>query len=188
MIILLAVVVALMSGTAGAATAPTPNSLSQQDRDFLIMSHQGNLAEIEAGRAATRKADDQDGGKAGQAVRDLGEHLVVSHMRLDKILQQVARELGVELPDGPSAAQRRQLEEVMALNGREFDRAWISMEIENHRQALILVRKQIESGSDPQVRKVALYAQHVVLDHLKMFRDAQKSLFPSPAATSSPSS
>ncbi|MEU8382022.1 DUF4142 domain-containing protein [Streptosporangium sp. NPDC048865] len=180
MIILLAVVMAAMTGTAGAAVSPTPGTLGPQDRNFLIQSHQGNLAEIEAGRAVIEKVD-EDGRKVGQAVRALGEHLVDSHTELDKTLQQVARDLGVKLPDGPSPEQREQLAKVMALNGPEFDRAWISMEIENHRQALTLVRKQIENGSDPRVTRLAITAEQIVREHLRMFRHATESPSPGPS-------
>jgi len=193
MIILLAIVVAAMAGTAGAAAAtgtaagatgsPTPQPLSRQDREFLIMAHQGSLSEIEAGLAVRERTGDDEGRKVGRAIRELGEQLIVDHTRLDKIIRQVAGELGVKLPDEPSAAQREQLAAVTALRGAEFDRAWISMEIDNHRQALVLVKKQVENGSAPQVKKLALTAEHVVRNHLNMFRHAQEVPAPSPSAS-----
>ncbi|WP_440063580.1 DUF4142 domain-containing protein [Streptosporangium sp. OZ121] len=183
MIVLLAIIMAAMAGTAGAAGAaasPTPRPVSQQDWEFLIKAHQGSLAEIEAGLAVRRKADDQDG-KVGQAVRELGEQLIVDHMRLDRLIQQVAGEVGVKLPDEPSAAQRRQLEEVMALEGAEFDRAWIDMEIASHRHGVTLVRQQVENSSDPRIRKLAFAVEQVVRAHLDMFLHLQEPPVPSPS-------
>ncbi|GAA3407730.1 hypothetical protein GCM10018952_02270 [Streptosporangium vulgare] len=183
MIILLAAVMAAMAGTAGAAVSPTPQPLSLQDRDFLILAHQGSLSEIEAGLAVRERVGEEGEGQVGRAVRELAKQLVVDHMRLDKVIRQVAGELGVKLPGEPSAAQRERLEAVMALRGAEFDRAWISMEIDNHRQALVLVKKQVESGSAPQVRKLALTAEHVVRNHLNMFLRAREVPVPSPSGS-----
>ncbi len=180
MIILLAIAMAAMTGTAGATASPTPRPVSQQDWDFLIKAHQGSLAEIEAGLAVRRKAGDQDE-KVGRAVRELGEQLIVDHMRLDRLIQQVAGEVGVKLPGEPSAAQRRQLEEVMELDGAEFDRAWIDMEIASHRHGVILVRQQVENSSDPRVRKLAFAVEQVVRTHLNMFLHVQESPAPSPS-------
>ncbi|WP_436757360.1 DUF4142 domain-containing protein [Streptosporangium sp. V21-05] len=184
MIILLAVVVAAMAGTAGATALPTPLPLSSQDRDFLIQAHQGSLSEIEAGLAVRERVGDDGGRKVGRAIRELGEQLIADHTRLDKVIRRVAGELGVKLPDEPSAAQREQLGAVMALRGAEFDRAWISMEIDNHRQALVLIKRQVESDSaTPQVRSLALTAERVVRKHLNMFHSAQEVPAPSPSGS-----
>ncbi|MEU4538094.1 DUF4142 domain-containing protein [Streptosporangium sp. NPDC023825] len=180
MLILLTIVVAAMAGTAGAAVPPAPEPVSRQDWEFLVKAHQGSLAEIEAGLAVRRKAQSQDG-KVGRAVRELGEQLIVDHMRLDRLIRQVADEMGVKLPDEPSAAQRKQLEEVMALGGAEFDRAWIDMEIASHRNGVILVRQQVENSSDPRMRKLAFAVEQVVRTHLNMFLHVHESPVPSPS-------
>lgn len=165
MVILLAVVMAAMIGTVAAAT-PTPQPLSRQDREFLVHLHQGNLSEIEAGRAVKEKTPDGKDRDAGPAVVDLGEELVTDHMELDAAVRRLAGRLGVELPDQPSAARREQLEKVLPLRGREFDRAWITLGIANHRNGLTLVQRQIKTGTSPEVRDLAIQAGIAIKKHL----------------------
>ncbi|MGJ6967299.1 DUF4142 domain-containing protein [Streptosporangium sp. G11] len=199
MIVMLAIVTAAMDGPADISTArgtvgtsaargtvstsvpPAPQPLSRQDRDFLVRAHQGSLFEIEAGMIVNRKTDDQDGREAGRAVRVLGAKLVADHTKLAKTIRQVADQLRVKLPNELSAAQRERLEEVVALRGAEFDRAWINMEIVNHREGVALVKRQIESGSAPMVKKLALVTERVVRGHLDMFLHAGKILAPDPS-------
>lgn len=181
MIITLAVAVAVTGGTTGAAVSPTPQTLSRQDRDFLIEAHQANLAEIKGGKAAEEKTADQEGRESGKLVRDLGERFVTDHKKLDKALRKVADRLGVELPDQPTAAQREQLEKLKALSGAEFDRAWISEELTGHRETLAAVEKEIESGSSPEVKELATDAKPVVQEHIDLLLQGEETPEPSPS-------
>ncbi|MEU3164401.1 DUF4142 domain-containing protein [Streptosporangium sp. NPDC006930] len=180
-IIMLAIAMAATGGTAdlGAASAPPPPS--RQDREFLVQAHQGSLFEIEAGLAVTGKTDDQNDREAGKAVRVLGAKLVADHTKLDRTIRQVADQLGVKLPGEPSEVQRRRLKEVMALSGMEFDRAWIGMEIANHREGVALVKREIDNGSAPMVKKLAVLTDRVVREHLEMLLQIEKAIVPSPS-------
>ncbi|MEU8201142.1 DUF4142 domain-containing protein [Streptosporangium sp. NPDC049046] len=178
-IITLAIAMAATGGTADAASAPPPPN--RQDREFLVQAHQGSLFEIEAGLAVTGKTDDRNDREAGDAVRVLGAKLVTDHTKLDRTIRQVADRLGVKLPGEPSEVQRRRLKEVTALSGTEFDRAWISMEIANHREGIALVKREIDNGSAPAVKKLATLTDRVVREHLEMLLHVEKSIVPSPS-------
>ncbi|GAA2901190.1 hypothetical protein GCM10010517_66960 [Streptosporangium fragile] len=184
MITLLAVIV-MLGGTAGAVTPPP--ALNRQDKVFLARAHQGNLAEIEAGRAAQEKTVGQEVRESGEIVRELGMKLVVDHVKLDADLRRVAGQLGVELPDGPSGEQRRQLDEVLAKSGVEFDQAWLAAQIAAHRQTLAEGRRELQKGSSPEVKQLAADAAPVVREHLDLLLKAQRGESPSPAVTVVPS-
>jgi len=80
-----ALAASLVAGTSAIATTA---HLNEQDRTFLVQAHQGNLAEIAAGRAAVKRAD-------SQAVSDAGAMFVRDHTSLDDDVKRVAGELGV---------------------------------------------------------------------------------------------
>ncbi|MBB2911474.1 putative membrane protein [Streptosporangium becharense] len=183
MIILLAAAVTVLGGTAG--TTGSPPALSKQDRAFLVQAHQSNLAEIAAGRAAQEKTGGQEVRETGEAVREMGMKLVGDHTKLDADVRRVADQLGVELPDEPSQEQRRQLEEVKAKSGADFDRAWIAAQVAGHRQSLADGRKELQEGSAPEVKKLATDAEPVVQEHLDMLLKVQAG--ESPGMTESPS-
>jgi putative membrane protein len=149
-----------------AAGALTHLNVNEQDRTFLRKAHQGNLAEIQAGQAA------QDMG-ASQAVKDLGARLVSDHTKMDDDVSRVAKQAGVDLPDKPSAAQRRQLGEVAGKSGEAFDRAWLATQIAGHRQSLANGATELRKGSSPEVKQLATDAKPIVQKHLDLLLEAK---------------
>ncbi|MFI6511897.1 DUF4142 domain-containing protein [Streptosporangium sp. NPDC050855] len=196
LIIMLAAVLAMTGGTTAFAFSPpppppapadpsaptgSPQAASQQDKDFLVKAHQSNLFEIESGRVARQKTTDQSGRPNAATVLELGEMFIADHTRLDATVRQVAGRLGVTLPDAPAPAQREQLDKVAALNGAEFDRAWITVQIAGHRATLADVDKEIASGASPEVKQIAVTARPAVQRHLDMLLQAEETPSPSPS-------
>ncbi|WP_433361018.1 DUF4142 domain-containing protein [Streptosporangium sp. CA-115845] len=191
MIILVAVAVAAMGGTAGAVVSPSPSpspshspspqAVTQQDRDFLVQAHQSNLTEIESSKAALEKTAGQQGQKVTKTVRKLAKRFVKDHKKLDKAVRRVADQLGVKLPDTPNTEQRKQLDQLSALSGAEFDRAWISAELHGHHETLAAVEQEIENGSSPEVKKLATVAKPIVQEHIDLLLKAERASTPSPS-------
>jgi putative membrane protein len=148
--------------TATGAAAAAPN---QQDRTYLVAAHQGNLAEIAAGKAALSKATTAD-------VREHGQLFITDHTRLDAGVQRVAKALGVTLPSTPNPAQQAQLASVAAKSGAAFDRAWTASQITAHQQAMALGNKELSGGADAQVTGLATTAAPVVRGHLSMLESS----------------
>ncbi|MFF3668143.1 DUF4142 domain-containing protein [Microtetraspora malaysiensis] len=182
-VLLLAIVIsALVAGATGAFAQPSPSptgahrpspspGVSEQDQMFLIKAHQGNLAEIRAGRLAQQKGHTS-------AVRDLGTRLIKDHTRLDTKLRQVAKDVGVQLPHEPSKQQQAQLKEVSGLSGANFDHAWVQSQLTAHRQVLTLINKQLSTGKSEQVKKTAQEAKPVIQEHLTLLRKAAATTTP----------
>ncbi|GAA0846412.1 hypothetical protein GCM10009525_65700 [Streptosporangium amethystogenes subsp. fukuiense] len=193
MIILVAVTVATMGGTAGAVVSPTPapspspQAVSQQDRDFLVQAHQSNLTEIESSKAALEKTAGQQDQKTTKIVRKLAKRFIKDHKKLDKAVRRVSDQLGVKLPDTPNTEQRKQLDELSALSGAEFDRAWISAELHSHHETLAAIEQEIENGSSPEVKKLATVAKPVVQEHIDLLLKAERVSTPSPTESTGPS-
>ncbi|MGC5010484.1 DUF4142 domain-containing protein [Streptosporangium sp. DT93] len=208
LIIVLAAVLAMTGGTAAAAISPpppppppptgsppppppppapggsapgSPQAANRQDRDFLVKAHQSNLSEIEAGKAAQQKTADPSGRPNATTVRELGEMFIADHTKLDATVRQVAARLRVELPPAPAPAQREQLDKVAALNGAEFDKAWITAELAGHRATLAAVDKEIASGASPEVKQIAVTARPVVQKHIDLLLQAEESPAPGPS-------
>ena len=157
----------LLLATAPATPALAEGTAPDQSRDaaFLRAAHQGNLAEIAAGRDAQRHA-------ASACVKKVGRTLVRDHRRLDRQGGRVARQLGVSLPSTPSPEQRQALARVRAqAGGPAYDRAWAQAQARAHRHTLRLIDRELASGDDPRVKAVAKAARPVVARHLDMVRD-----------------
>ncbi len=143
------------------AVLPAQAAPSQQDQNWLVTAHQGNLAEIAAGQAALQQSSNAE-------VRDLGQMIIDDHQRLDADVTAAAGQLGVTLPGTPNATQQAELAQVSGLTGEEFDRAWIAWQITAHRQALAAGEQEVASGSDPAVTALAAAAAPVIQSHLDM--------------------
>jgi putative membrane protein len=143
--------------------ASAQGELSEQDRTFLVQSHQGNLAEIAAGEAAQQQA-------VTDLVRRHGEILITDHTALDQALQPVAQRLGVELPTAPTAEQQAELAAVKAKHGEAFDQAWTASQIAAHEKTLALGQQEMQNGTNSEVIALAKAAAPVIEKHLAMLR------------------
>ncbi|NUW31816.1 DUF4142 domain-containing protein [Nonomuraea sp. SMC257] len=162
---------ALLGGPPVSALGGPPVSgqaeVSKQDRKFLRLAHQGNLAEIAAGRVARVKGADD-------AVRSIGAVLVTDHTRLDEAVKEVADRLDVTLPDRAARKDRMMLRHISRMHGRAFDRAWLTAMIAGHRQALRLGEQELRDGSSPAVKELAQAAAPVIRKHLDELLQAEK--------------
>lgn len=151
-------------GAAGASTttAAAPNA---QDRAFLVIAHQSNLAEIAAGRVAQQKA-------TTQVVREHGQLFIRDHTRLDADVKRVAQQFNVDLPDQPTTTQRASLAAVAAKSGSAFDAAWLTQQLASHRASLAAGNKELAQGADATVKGLASAAAPVVKMHLAMLEQA----------------
>jgi putative membrane protein len=149
------------------AQAVTPQ-LAPQDQQFLEKSHQNNLAEIFAGNLAQSK------GECPQ-VRQLGAELVAHHLELDMEVITVAMRHGVPLSQAPSAEQLAELNEVAMKSGREFDLAWLRLQIATHIKAIELGELEMRYGQDPDVRQLAAKAAPILQHHLAEAQAALQS-------------
>ncbi|NUW42054.1 DUF4142 domain-containing protein [Nonomuraea rhodomycinica] len=162
---------ALLGGPPVSALGGPPVSgqaeVSKQDRKFLRLAHQGNLAEIIAGEVARVKGADD-------AVRSIAAELVTDHTRLDKAVKDAADRLDVSLPDRPAKKDRAAHRRISRLHGHAFDRAWLAAMIAGHRQALQLGEQELRDGSSPAVKELAQAAAPVIRKHLDQLLQAQK--------------
>ncbi|SDY92392.1 Predicted outer membrane protein [Micromonospora pattaloongensis] len=169
------VALALVPGTAAHAVAAP----SAQDTSFLQAAHQANMAEISKGNLTQQK-------NANQQVKDVGSRLVSDHTRLDQSLQQTASKLNVTLPGSPTADQQSALTRLQAVNGPDFDRMFVSINLSWHEQTMQLIQTELSQGSDPDAKRVAQDAEPVIRSHHDALRALAQSLGLSTSGTPSP--
>ncbi|WBB79950.1 DUF4142 domain-containing protein [Micromonospora sp. WMMD882] len=156
----LGVVAALtLTGLApAAATAGQAAQPSTQDRQYLQAIHQVNLAEIVTGELAQEKGQNQQ-------VKDLGAQFVTDHTQLDQTVQEVAKQVKVDLPAEPTADQQAVEDQLNNVSGAEFDREWVTAELAGHVQAIQATQTEIAQGSEQSVVQLAQDALPVLQTH-----------------------
>lgn len=150
-----------ISAPAGARAAV----VNEQDRVFLVASHQANMTEILSGT---------DAAAAGTCpqVRQLGRLLVADHTRLDAQGTAVAAGQAVFLPMTPSPEQGQLVTDTARQRGADFDLAWLRMQEALHRQALFDGTQETAAGLSPQVTTLARTAAPIIDQHLLMVQQA----------------
>ncbi|MFI1994345.1 DUF4142 domain-containing protein [Actinoplanes sp. NPDC020271] len=151
-----------------AVAAPAQDEPSAQDAAFLKAAHQGNLAEIAAGRIAWTTSKDP-------TVKALAATLMRDHIHMDADLYQTARHLRVFLPDAPTDEQRALAKRYEAAGADTFDEYFISTQLAEHREALKMVAEQVSDGSEQSVKDLAAAAEPVIAHHRQLLRDAAEA-------------
>jgi putative membrane protein len=138
---------------------------SAWDEQWLMMSIQGDLFEIQGGNLAQQKA-------TTQAVRDLGARLVKDHTKSLHDAVDVAHRLGIDVPDKPSPSQQWELRAVAQFRGADFDRWYSDLEVEDHLQDIQETQDEIDKGCNDQIKQLADDDLPVLQQHLELARAA----------------
>ncbi|MEV4282877.1 DUF4142 domain-containing protein [Actinoplanes xinjiangensis] len=158
-----AALIGLSSGPAVAAPARPENSRHttpaarpvSPEAEFLIAVHQGNLAQIAAGRLAARKSDNR-------TVRKLGKRFAAYHKKLDAQVKQAAEALGVRLPKEPNSEQLALAGQYAAATGAGFDALFIDTQLAGYERAAKLARLVMAVSTDRSIARIVANATPMI--------------------------
>lgn len=157
--------------------------LGPADRDMLVKVRQAGLWEMPTGQQAQ-----QQGSTA--RVREVGGLLAAEHADLDAQVRGVAAQLGVLLPNQPSAQQQGWMAEIAGQSGSDFDRVFVQRLRAAHGKVLPLLANVRTGTRNELVRQFATTAATFVTRHLEYLESTGlvdfSALPPPPAPTPSP--
>jgi putative membrane protein len=141
---------------------------SAWDEEWLMMSIQGDRFEIAGGTLAQQKG-------TNSAVRELGARVVADHTKSLGDAVDVAKKLGIEVPDSPSPTQQWQLRVVSTFSGNAFDRWYSDLEVQDHMQDITEAEDEVEKGCNRDIRKLAEDDLPVLRQHLALAEEALRA-------------
>ncbi|GAA1544181.1 DUF4142 domain-containing protein [Streptomyces albidochromogenes] len=150
------------TGTQTATKGPQP--ATEVDRTFLVQVRQAGLWEIPAGRLAQTHA-------SSEAVKRAGLHLIDGHSKLDQLVREDARILGVELPDQATPEQQGFVRQMENARGAEFDRIFANLLRASHGKIFATIGEVRAATQNDLIRRHARQANQTVLDHLEVLED-----------------
>jgi putative membrane protein len=164
-----------LAGLAGA------QSLSDADREFIQKAAVGGAAEVELGTLATQRA-------SRPAVKDFGAKMVKDHGAANAELATLAKSKGVDVQTALDAEHQAIRDRLMALQGPDFDRAYMQEMVKDHTQDVAEFEKASQTASDTDVRSWAAKTLPTLREHLALARDvnSQVVLGPAPAPAAIP--
>ncbi len=156
--------VAAANDMAGNETATAPAAA-----DFVSQAAASDLYEIEAGQLAAEKATDGD-------IKAFGQMLATDHRRSSEELKAAAGGLGpaVSVPTALPTDKQARIDALRAANGAEFDRLFLTQQVEAHSAALELLNSYASGGDAEPLKAFAAKAAPVVEGHLEKARTLQQ--------------
>lgn len=139
------------------------------DKKFVKDANEGNNAEIQLGKLALQKSQDDQ-------VKQFAQRMVDDHSKLNEDMKPVAEQLGVQPTDSiPSSAQTTK-NKLEALSGQQFDHAYIQAMVKDHKKDIRMVDKTIDKTKDQAVKEAAENAKQVMQQHLQEAEHLKQTL------------
>lgn len=154
---------------AAPAAAQAAASLNNDDRDFIQKAGISGMAEVELGKLAQQRGADAQ-------VKSFGEKMVQDHSKAGDELARLAAAKGVQIPP-MDRKHKNAAEKLGKKSGADFDRAYMDLMLDEHKNDVKLFEKASRSAKDSDVRTFAantLPTLQMHLQHAQTTRDAVK--------------
>ena len=147
------------SGTAEHATPTVPASVSKDDATFVVNAASGGMMEVQLGQLAGQKASARD-------VKDFGAMMVKDHTMGGDKLKTIAAGKNLTVPDSLSTDMQKEMADLQTKNGKDFDKAYMSMMVDDHKKDIKEFEDEAKNGSDADIRGFADSSLHMLRTHL----------------------
>lgn len=159
--------------TAG-MTAQSPQSStsmpSDDDVKFAKAAADGGMMEVELGKLALTKA-------TSPMVKQHAQMMVDDHGKANGELKSLAATKNIMLPDSMSADHKKAYDDLAKKKGKDFDKAYTDMMVDDHKKDVDEFKDQANKGTDSDLKawasgKVPILEQH--LQAWQMTKDGGK--------------
>ena len=158
--------------TAVVVAAPSwaqTSKLDRADRSALKDIAQANIAEVESGKLALEKSQNDQ-------IKKFAQMMVDDHSKALMEVQGLASAKGVDLPTEPDAKHKAVAVEFKALSGKTFDSHYVKQAgVGDHEATEKLLKKTRGSAKDADLKALADKMLPVVDTHLQHARELSKT-------------
>lgn len=156
-----------MSTADNTPVSTTP--LSKDDSAFVMEAAIGGLMEVQAGQIAQQNAQNQ-------RVKDFGGMMVTDHSKANDELKSYASGHGITLPTELPADKQKHIDAMKNMKGAAFDKHYISMMLDDHKEDVGKFQKQSTSANDAQLKTWAANTLPVLQKHLDSVQAIKKGM------------
>lgn len=142
------------------SASPASDFANNQDKLFVRQAALGNRAEIELGKQAA--------GKSGsQSVKDYAARMQKEHSSSRDRLLKAGKPAKVDIPRDLDPEHQRIRDELSKLSGVEYDKAYLTAQIQDHQKTANLLLWHLSYGQNAELIRYSADTLPVVLDHLE---------------------
>ena len=159
---LLAAAVVALAASMGAQAQTA--KLSGQDKSFMKDAAEGGNAEVAASQIALTQSGSAD-------VKTFAQMMVDDHGKAGTELKGLADQKGVKVSDTPSLAKKTEIKMLSERKGSSFDQHYAdSIGVKAHQDTIKLFQKEVDKGSDADVKAWASKTLPTLQHHLEAAR------------------
>lgn len=153
--------------------SPSAESLavipSKADADFLVEAASGGMTEVQLGQLAQTNS-------MNKQVKAFGALMIKDHGAGNEKLKALAASKNIILPDSVSNHQQKMKERLEKKKGEAFDRAYISMMIDDHKRDIRAFKSAAKNAADVEIKAFALDNLPVLSAHLDSALNLQRKM------------
>ena len=158
------------TGQAGATASGTgAMALNTSDRKMVLGMAMANMAEIEAGRMAQTKSQNEQ-------VKNFAQQMIDDHTKALEDVKQLAQAKGVNLPTDLDRTHKAKANKLQSLSGEAFDRAYLEQAgVSDHKKHHALLQSAQRRARDPDLKALAARTLPAVGQHLSAVQQLHKN-------------
>jgi putative membrane protein len=142
------------------SASPASTFANNQDKLFVRQIAIGNRAEVDLGKLAQGKA-------SASGVKEFAQRMQKDHSdSLDRALK-AGKPTKMDIPKEVDAEHKRVRDELSKLSGAEFDKAYLTAQMQDHQKTANLLLWQLSYGQNAELIRYSADTLPVVLDHLE---------------------
>ncbi len=142
------------------SASPASNHANTQDRLFVRQVAIGNRAEVELGKLAQGKG-------SASGVKEFAGRMQKDHSSsLDRAMK-AGKVTKMDIPKELDAEHKRVRDELNKLSGAEFDKAYLTAQMQDHQKTANLLLWHLSYGQNAELIRYSADTLPVVLDHLE---------------------
>lgn len=132
--------------------------VNKEDADFMVAATNGSLTEIEAGKLAFGRTQNQQ-------VKDYASMMIDDHTQLLQQLKMLAGDKRIAVPDSVSNNSTSKIEALTKKSGRGFDKEYMKWMVDDHDKDVAAFTHISNIAKDTTIKSFAATALSILLRH-----------------------
>jgi putative membrane protein len=158
------------SGVMGNNRKDTTTTMPVNDdvADFAVKVANAGMKEVQLGKLAEEKG-------TGKGVKDFGAMMVRDHTKANDELKSLSAAKNITLPAAVSDENQKRIDDLSKKTGKDFDKDYIDMMVDDHKDAIDLFEKTAKNSKDSAFKNFAVKTLPTLYKHLGAAKAIAKS-------------
>jgi putative membrane protein len=135
---------------------------------FVEKAASGGMLEVESSKLAKDKAKRAD-------VKSFADIMIRDHGKANEELKSAAQSAGLNVPAKMAKKHESKLGKLKGAKAGNFDKAYVDLQVEAHREAVELFQGFSRSGEEGELKSFASRTLPILEQHQEMAKDLQKA-------------